>query len=83
MKGNCCGFELGVPCVYLFHCMVATKFELQLVQSTDVVHRLNVKHELRSKGEKQFCQLFYMIKTFPNDISWFVTRRSCFTFSMD
>ena len=42
IKGNCCGFKLGVTCVYLFHCVIATEFELQLVQSTDAVHRLNV-----------------------------------------
>ena len=27
-------FELSVPCVYLFHCVIATEFELQPVQST-------------------------------------------------
>ena len=32
--------------MYLFHCMIVTEFELQLVQSTDAVHGLNVKHEL-------------------------------------
>ena len=26
-KGNCCVFELSVPCVYLFHCVIATEFE--------------------------------------------------------
>ena len=34
IKGNCCVFELSVPCVYLFHCVIATDFELQPVQST-------------------------------------------------
>ena len=34
IKGNCCVFELSVLCEYSFHCMIATKFELQLVQST-------------------------------------------------
>ena len=34
IKGNCCVFELSVPCVYLFHCVIGTDFELQPVQST-------------------------------------------------
>ena len=27
IKGNCFVFELSVPCVYLFHCVIATEFE--------------------------------------------------------
>ena len=61
MKGNSCGFEPSVPCVYLLHCVISTDFELQPVQSTDAADSLNVKHELRSKREKQFCQLVYMM----------------------
>ena len=37
IKANRSVFELSVPCVYLFHCVIATEFnymELQLVQST-------------------------------------------------
>ena len=46
IKGNCCVFELSVPCVYLFHCVIATEFELQPVQSTAASswYSLNVKH---------------------------------------
>ena len=35
IKGNCCVFELSVLCEYSSHCMIATKFELQPVQSTE------------------------------------------------
>ena len=51
----------AVSCVCLFHCVIATEFELHPVQSTDAVDSLNVKHELRSKREKQFRQLFHMM----------------------
>ena len=43
------------------------------------VDSLNVKHELLSKKIKQFC----IMQTFPNDISRFATRKSCFTFCMN
>ena len=29
-----CVFELSVPCVRIFHCVIAAEFEFQLVQST-------------------------------------------------
>ena len=32
-KGNCFVFELSVTYVYLFHCVIATEFELQPVQT--------------------------------------------------
>ena len=46
--------------------------ELQPVQRTRVLHAvdsLNVKHELRLKK----VRTFYIMQTFPNDISWFAT----------
>ena len=59
ITGNCCVFELSVLFVYLFHYVIATKFELQPVQCTAyTVDSLNVQLELQSKRVKQFCQLF-------------------------
>ena len=34
IKGKCCVFEQSVLCVYLFHCVIVTEFELKPVQST-------------------------------------------------
>ena len=28
LKQNHCVFELSVPCVYIFHCVIATEFDL-------------------------------------------------------
>ena len=36
--------------MYLFHCVVATEFELQLVQSTDAVHKLNYYRKEKSNS---------------------------------
>ena len=48
---NHCVFELSVPCVYLFHCVIATEFDyrIQYNQFRVVLHAvdsLDVKHEL-------------------------------------
>ena len=69
-----CVLELSVPCVCLFHCVIATEFDYRIQYNRfrvvlHAVDSLNVKHELRSKKIKQFC----LMQTFPNDISLFAT----------
>ena len=74
IKANHCVFELSVPCVCLFHCVIATEFDYRIQYNQfrvvlRAVDSLNVKHELRSKKIKRFC----IMQTFPNDISRFTT----------
>ena len=84
LKANHCVFELNVPCVCLFHCVIATEFDYRIQYNRfrvilHAVDSLNVKHELRSKKKSPFC----ILQTFPNDISRFATWKSCFTFCMN
>ena len=45
IKVNCCVFELSVSCLYLFHYVIATEFELQPVKRVlHAVDSLNVKN---------------------------------------
>ena len=72
-QNNHCVFELSVPCVCLFHYVIATEFDYRIQYNRflrvvlHAVDSLNVKHELRSKKIKQFC----IMQTFSNDISRF------------
>ena len=43
--------------------MIATEFELTRLSILHAVDSFNVKHELRSKRVKQFCQLFFPEET--------------------
>ena len=79
IKASHCVFELSVPCVYVFHCVIATEFDYRIQYNwfrveLHAVDSLNVKHELLSKKIKQFC----IMQTFPNDICRFATLKSCF-----
>ena len=69
-----CVLELSVPCVCLFHCVIATEFDYRIQYNRfrvvlHAVDSLNVKHELRSKKIKQFC----IMQTFPSKMSRFAT----------
>ena len=54
-----------VPCVYLFHCVIATEFDYEITtfRVLHAVDSLNVKHELRSKKVNQSvsCRHFQTI----------------------
>ena len=73
-KANHCVFELSVPSVCLFHCVIATEIDYRIYYNRfrvvlHTVDSLDVKHELQSKKIKQFC----IMQTFPNNISRFAT----------
>ena len=62
MEANHCVCELSVPCVCLFHCVIATEFDsdyrIQYNRFRVVLHAvdsLNVKHKVRLEKIKQFC----------------------------
>ena len=40
IKVNCCVFQLSVSCLYLFHWVIATEFELQPVKR--VLHAVDI-----------------------------------------
>ena len=72
LKANRFVFELSVPCVCLFHCVIATKFDYRIQYDwfrvlLHAVDSLNFKLELRSKKIKQFC----IMQTFPRSRSSF------------
>ena len=51
IKANQCVFELSVPCVCLFHCVIATEFDYRIQYNRfrvvlHAVDSLNVKVEL-------------------------------------
>ena len=67
----------------LFHCVIATEFDYRTTTCSElyckqlIVWTLNMNYD--RKKIKQFC----VMQTFPNDISRFVTWKSCFTFCMN
>ena len=83
IKANHWVFELSIPCVCLFHCVIATEFDYRTTTCSGlyckhlIVRTLNMNYD--RKKLKQFC----VMQTFPNDISRFATWKSCFTFCMN
>ena len=42
IKANRCVFELSVPCVYLFHCVIATEFDYGITTGSEYCMQLIV-----------------------------------------
>ena len=73
-QNNHCVFELSVPCVCLFHYVIATEFDYRIQYNyfrvaLHAADSLSIKHELRLKKIKQV----FIMQTFPNTISRFAT----------